>query len=297
MSRKKSIWNCGEGLIFTGKNTSMSIQNSRLFYHYSLLATNRFKWENLPDGVRSEHIEENLYHHGQVLFFDDDELGLLTLPCSSNGQLNVYGEPKEFTVWGVNYNKTGIKEDDSVRIKANDLCFPQVLQVAHYTNLLDEIEKTMEMNLEQQRFPFIIPTTKKNELSMKNYYKKVDEGEKAIFVDEKLSESPNEGIKVLNTQAPYLLTDLQFHKEKTVNELLTILGINNLAVNKRERLVTGEVEVNNENIEMNLQTEYKNRLLACEEINKKFGLNITVTKVVNLMNKEGDDDGEIYPRD
>lgn len=297
MSRNKSMWNNGEGLMFTGKNSGEYVANGRLFNHYTLLATNRFKWENLPKGVRSEHIEENLYHHGQVLFFNDDKLGLLTLPCCSNGKLNPYGEPLEFNVWGIEYYKGGVKLDDSVRIKANDLCYPQVIQVAHYTNLLDEIEFTMKMNLEQQRFPFIIPTTKKNELSMKNYYKKIDEGEKAIFVDEKLSESPNEGIKVLNTQAPYLLTDLQFHKEKTVNELLTILGINNLAVNKRERLVTGEVEVNNENIEMNLQTEYKNRLLACEEINQKFGLNIKVTKVVTLMEKEGVFDSKVYAGD
>lgn len=294
MSKYKSMWNQGEGLLFTGKSSSLKINNTRLFNHYSLMATNRFKWYNLPTGVKSEHIEENLFYHGQVLFFDDEELGYLTLPCGVNGGLNVYGEPIDFQVWGVNFSKQ-VNGEKSVRIKSNDSCFPQVIQVLHYVDLLDEIEKTMYKNLKQQKFPYIIPVTKKNELTMKNMYKKIEDGEEAIVVDEKLSESPNEGIKVLKTDAPYLLDDLQIHKEKTVNELLTILGINNLSVNKKERLVSGEVDVNNQNIDMNLDLEFKNRQLACDEINKKFGFNppIYVEKTVVEIDRE---QGE-YPKE
>ena len=295
MSKYKSIWNQGESLIFTGKNIDMDVNNIRLFNHYSLMATNRFKWENLPEGVKSEHIEENLYAHGQVLFFDDDKLGILTLPCTVDGGLNVYGEPIDFNVWGVDYNKR-VKGEKAVRIKANDSCFPQVHQVNYYTGLLAEIEKTMKLNLEQQWTPYILSSTKKNELSLKNFFKKIkDKLEFAIFVDERLSETMNEGVKVLNTDAKYLLDDLQVHKEKTVNELLTLLGINNLAVTKKERLVSGEVDVNNQNIDMNLDLEYKNRLLACEEINKKFGLEITVKKTIDDF--RGEEVGEVHTRD
>lgn len=281
MSKNKSMWNNGEGLLFTGKYSNLEINNCRLFNHYRLMATNRFKWHNLPKGLKSEYIEENLFNHGQVLFFDDEKHGFLTLPCSVDGGLNVYGEPIDFQVWGINYNNR-VSGVDSVRIKANDTCFPQVIQVLHYTELISQIEDIMKQNLDQQRFPYIISTTKKNELSMKNFFNKVFEGVRAMFIDERLSEGVAEGIKVLKTDAPYLLDDLQIHKEKTVNELLTILGINNLSVNKKERLVTGEVEVNNQNIDMNLDLEFKNRQLACDEINKKFGFNppIFVEKTV-----------------
>lgn len=281
MSKCKSIWNQGESLVFTGKNNDMELNSTRLFNHYSLIATNRFKWENLPPGVKSEHIEENLFAHGQVLFFDDDELGLLTLPCSIDGGLNVYGEPIDFNVWGVNYNKR-VKGENAIRIKANDTCFPQINQVQYYTDMLADIEKTMKLNLKQQWKPYIIGATKKNELSLKNFFKKVlDKLEDSIFVDERFSESMTEGIKVFNLDSKYLLDDLQVHKEKTVNELLTLLGINNLAVTKKERLVSGEVDVNNQNIDMNLDLEYKNRLIACREINEKFGLDIKVTKTID----------------
>lgn len=281
MSNKKSMWHNGEGLLFTGKCSDIKINDVRIFNHYRLMATNRFKWHNLPKGLKSEYIEENLFNHGQVLFFDDEELGYLTLPCAVNGGLNVYGEPIDFQVWGIDFSKK-VEGEKGVRIKANDTCFPQVMQVLHYSELITQIEDIMKQNLDQQRFPYIISTTKKNELSMKNFFNKVFEGVRAMFIDERLSEGMAEGIKVLKTDAPYLLDDLQIHKEKTVNELLTILGINNLSVNKKERLVTGEVEVNNQNIDMNLDLEFKNRQLACDEINKKFGFNppIYVEKTV-----------------
>lgn len=285
MSSCKSMWNYGESLIFTGKNANLKT-NNRLFNHYCLMATNRFKWTNLPNGVKSEHIEENLLAHGQVLFFDDEHNSYLTLPCTVEGGLNVYGEPINFQVWGVNYNKH-IKGEESVRIKANDSCFPQIHQIKYYTDLLNDIEKTMLLNLQHQWTPYIIAGTKKNELSLKNLFKKVKEKvEDAIFVDERLSESISEGVKVLNTDAKYLIDDLQVHKEKTINELLTLLGINNLAVTKKERLVSGEVDVNNQNIDMNLDLEYKNRLLACKEINEKFGLDIKVEKTIDTFKGE-----------
>ena len=50
---------------------------------------------------------------------------------------------------------------------------------------------------------------------------------------------------------------------------------------------------------MYLDIEYKNRLLACENINKKFGLNVKVEKVIDNLSldflgskKEGEIDNE-----
>ena len=37
---------------------------------------------------------------------------------------------------------------------------------------------------------------------------------------------------------------------------------------------------------MYLDIEYKNRLLACEEINKKFGLNVKVEKVIDSLSHD-----------
>lgn len=280
MSSKKSSFNNGCKI-----EQSLNSDLAYIFNHYSLIAKNRFTWKNLPNGIESRHIEKGLFEHGQVSFFDDDTLGLLCLPCSPSAQLNVYGDSNQFTITGIGYSKQ-ISLDNMTRILNNDNALPTSKTIYRYAEKLARLEKTMELNEKQQRFPFIIPTTKDNHLTMKNLFKKMDEGENAIYVDEKLSHSGDVGIKAIKTESPFLLHDLQQHKNEVTNELLTFLGINNLPSDKKERLLVDEVNINNGHILMNLDLEYKNRLKACEEINAKFGLNISVEKTINTLEND-----------
>ena len=61
-----------------------------------------------------------------------------------------------------------------------------------------------------------------------------------------------------------------------INQGLTFFGINNVNVIKKERLVTGEANQNNEQIYFNKNSMLKSRLQACNELNTKFNLNISV---------------------
>ena len=279
MSKTKSIWNRGvELLLNTHDNHNLSI----LLNEIMLLALNRFKWVNLPDGMESRHIERALFEHGQCAFFEREDGGLLCLPCSPGNGYNVYGEPMGVNITGVGYS-TYKNIDEVVRILNNDRGIPTTPMVYKYANLLNEIEVTQSRNLKHQRVPYIIPTTKDNELTVKNIYKKIDEGNEVIFVDSKLSNGGDIGIQVLKTDSKYIVNDLQEHKNNIINELLTKLGLNNSSINKKERLLVDEVNVNNGQILMYLDIDYKNRLLACEQINKKFGLNVQVEKVIDNL--------------
>ena len=147
----------------------------------------------------------------------------------------------------------------------------------------------MRTNLRQQKFPFIIPVSQNTELSMKTALDKISSGEMNIMVDKDMSEQLNgkEGIKVLQTGVPYLLDKFQDFKKKEEDYLNTYLGINNANTHKKERLITNEVDANNDLINMSLDIGYKTRKYACELINKKYGLNINVVKVKDLLDKEG----------
>lgn len=278
MSRKKSFWNNGEKILFSES------PRGRLYLTYSLIAKNRFRWINLPTELESHIIEDYLYNCGQVAFFFDKEKGgYLTLPCYQSGKLNVYGEPLQFGVTGIDYSKQ-LFIDDMVWIKCNDDAYPTRNQVLYYTEWIELIEKTMKRNLKLLRQPDIIATSKDNELSMKNLYKQIDDEEKdAIFYDKDKVYRGEVGISVLNRNAQNYLPHLQKNKDDVTYELLTFLGINNANTSKRERLVVDEVNVNNIHILMNLDVEYKNRKLACEKINKKFGLNIDVELVIEEL--------------
>ena len=88
----------------------------------------------------------------------------------------------------------------------------------------------------------------------------------------------NNKLNVLRTDAPYLLDKLALHKHEVWDEMLTFLGINNANTDKKERLITDEVNSNNELINYYLNCFYKPRKNACDELNKKYGLNICFYK-------------------
>ena len=116
---------------------------------------------------------------------------------------------------------------------------------------------------------------------MKNKKKRIERDAYAIKKKKKMTNGGDTGLILDSTLVPFVADKLQEHKNNLVCELLTILGLNNNDSNnlKKERLIVDEVNANNQEIEMYLDTDYKNRKKACDEINNKFGLNITVEKV------------------
>ena len=59
-------------------------------------------------------------------------------------------------------------------------------------------------------------------------------------------------------------------------EFLSFLGVNNVQNEKAERLITDEVNANNQFISINLETMLYERKSACKQINERFGLDVTV---------------------
>lgn len=276
MARKKSYLNEGESLIF-----NKDLKNGRLYNYLKHICKNRYRWDNLPNGLESRFIEDALYNNGQAMFIEDNNLGFLCLPCTSNGQLNVYNEPTTVIITGVGYNKQ-VKIDEGVRIIDNEDVIPPRIHIKYYADLLEEIETTIRLNLEQQKFPFVIPTSKANERSMKTMFENFIKG-LPLFIDE----DSNRGeslLKAVKTDAPFLLDKLQNFKLDVMSEVLTYLGINNTNnSDKKERLLVDEVNINNLHVLLNYEFGYMYRKLACEQINKKYGLNITVSKVIQEL--------------
>ena len=104
-------------------NDNIERETVRLTNHFQMIALNRYRWENLPNGIESRYIEEMLYDNGECAMFDHPDLGLCILRSSSRENLNIYGEPTKLTLTGFNEHRT-IMMDDCVRIMNNDLALP-----------------------------------------------------------------------------------------------------------------------------------------------------------------------------
>ena len=118
--------------------------------------------------------------------------------------------------------------------------------------------------------------------------KNIHENEPYILVKKKLDLMD---VKIDDLSIPYVADKLLEDRKKIENELLTLFGLNNV-IDKKERLIVDEANANNDYINRNVDLLYKNRKIACDEINKKFNLNITVKRVNNIEEKiyyEGDE--------
>jgi Phage Connector (GP10). len=81
---------------------------------------------------------------------------------------------------------------------------------------------------------------------------------------------------VLKTDAPFIADKLYVLKTQIWNEALTFLGINNVNITKKERLLNDEVNRNQGGTIASRYSRLVMRQKACEEINKMFGTNISV---------------------
>ena len=273
-------------------NDNIEKETIRLTKHYQMLALNRYRWENLPNGIESRYIEEMLYDNGECAMFDHPDLGLCVLRSSSRENLNIYGEPTKLTLSGFNEHRT-VMMDECVRIMNNDLALPTLPNIVYYARRMAEIDDIIMQNLRQQRVPYLFATDENNAFSMKSLYDRIYQGEPAIFIDKEMLKGEPENIMVIPTTAPYLVDKLQIQKQEMERELLTFLGINN-TLEKKERLIVDETNSNNQFIKMASDIGFKQRQLACEQINEMFGLNVRVVETQDEFQQEVMEDGELY---
>ena len=273
-------------------NDNIERETIRLTKYYQMLALNRYKWENLPNGIESRYIEQMLYDNGECAMFDHPDLGLCVLRSSSRENLNIYGEPTKLSLSGFNEHRT-VMMDECVRILNNDLGLPTLEHIVYYARRMAEIDDIIMQNLRQQRVPYLFATDENNALSMKTLYNRIYQGEPAIFIDKEMLKGEPENIMVIPTIAPYLVDKLQIQKQEMERELLTFLGINN-TLEKKERLIVDETNSNNQFIKMASDIGFKQRQLACEQINEMFGLNVKVVETQDEMEQEVKQDGELY---
>ena len=92
-----------------------------------------------------------------------------------------------------------------------------------------------------------------------------------LFFGDKLQLDPNK-IQALKTDAPFIADKIIDYKKQIWNEALTFLGVNNIMIDKKERLVSDEANSNNEVINLNLRTFLAPRQKACKQFNDLYGL-------------------------
>lgn len=257
--------------------------NDRVFTDYytrlMLIARALFKWNNLPNGLDEKWIERYLFRDGSCIFYKDNVLGLMVAGTGYAGPLNAYSEPTLLQPIAPNYMYEGpelMNNENAVIIRNNDDMVPTAPTIQLYAMRLTDIDRTITTNVIAQKIPLIIKTSNRQLQTFKNVVRQRNDNEPVIYGDKSLDTT--EAIQVLKTDAPIVFDKLEVQKHMVWNECMSFLGVNNANMDKRERVVTGEVEANDEQIRASEDVMLKARQKAAELINGIFGTNVSVER-------------------
>lgn len=257
---------------------SSAIDNNLTFRQYldrlTELSISMFEWRNLPSTVDARYIELQLFETGCMVYFDDDVLGNLCLNCLYNGQFDVYGNPISRRAYSRynNYQKI-LSPDNSAVIWNNYLHTNSIMQVIQYAKRLYNLDRIIDVNANAQKTPVLVQATEKQRLTMLNLYKEYDGNAPFIFGDKNLDLNT---LKAISTGAPYVCDKIYQLKTQIWNEALTYLGISNINIQKKERLITDEVTRNQGGTIASRYSRLESRREAVKKINDMFGTNIEV---------------------
>lgn len=256
------------------------VLNNRTYRQYlnrlTELAISMFEWKNLPDTVDARYLELHLFETGCMVYFKDEVIGDLCLDCIVQGRLDVYGNPLLRRAYsGYNNYQKLLKYDNSVIIWNNYLHGNSILDVEMFARRLYNIDRIIDVNANAQKTPVLLQGTEKQRLTLLNLYKEYDGNAPFIFGDKNLDLDINT-LKAFSTNAPYVCDKLYQLKTQIWNEALTYLGISNINIQKKERLITDEVTRNQGGTIASRYSRLESRRQAVEKINDMFGTNIEV---------------------
>lgn len=261
------------------------------------LAENVFCFSNLLDSEKVKFLDMSFVNHelvykGSIAWFMDEELGLLALPFMNVGALDLYGRPTTIQVIGKNGYTRQLEVGEYVIMYDNMSRIPLIFDVLQYAERLALIQRTIDINVKQQRTPRYWQVTTENKKSVMDALDGLDSMNDTVITYDGLDLG---NINLTLAPAPYVTDKLSEEKDKTWNEFLRLIGICNTTYEKKERNIKDEVILSQAGTIASRYTRFNARQDAIDKINKMFDMNIEVGYYDGLpttLDSEVIEDGE-----
>ena len=266
--------------MFTANHHADLMMYERVWYNALVqIALSTIKWDGLPAGIDPRAVEYILLHFGCGAMFSEAG-GLLFAQCSYADMLNMYYNPNEVLLtapsgqywyrhaqpWGD--VSTGLVMDaDCVVCWDNMARVPLLVTLRRYAHRLAQYDYVMDMNIDAQLTPWVIAANPEKGKQRQKLRKKLEAKDQYWEVTQTGAE---ELPYVLQTGAPFVADKIEILKLQLVNEALTMLGVDNSMVDKKERVQTAEVLSNNEMIMASRESRLKCRQEFCDRANIVF---------------------------
>lgn len=256
------------------KSDSCDMEEVYFFYKLKNLFLSSITYEGLPDEIQPFWVEEQLFYNPVVAFIYDDLVDMYAaMKVNLQGMPDIYGIPELRQVWAINGYLEYYGKENSVLMWNSLAPFSYAKIARMYAKKLANIWRTIDVNIFAQRTPVVISAPDDMRLTYDNIGASYEANVPVI----KTRDTVNLGlIKALKIDAPYVADKLQQQFKIILSQFLTDCGYESNPVEKRERLINGEVDGNNGETEGMRNSRLAPRIRAINACNELWGWNASV---------------------
>lgn len=243
------------------------------------LACNMFPYKGMPEEINMNAVSKMVMLGGYAIFFKDKDLDKYFCLEGALTGVDPYGYPNfakpisKNISEGIIFPEMKVGEE-CIIIYANKVRSSALPYIVEYADKLAELDVAIKMNTRAMKHPLMLKTTEQKKESISSLMAQYEDDYYVVFTDQSLLDNTSLQVMDFKVSASEIL-NLQKEKETVVNEFFNVFGISG-SVEKRERMISGEMNAMMEQVAVNREMWMAPQRDAIEQINKMFGLNIKI---------------------
>lgn len=272
-------------------NSGLNVTNSYVASFYRMYFYNKIysiiNIKGLPESIDERYFKNTLLTRGFMGVFNTEEYGLI----ANHGTVwdyDIYYNPVMFRAVNPKLHfryerKIGI-DVELVKLTPN---FETVLPIIYYfADLMAVAVQGIDTNILNSKLAYVfLCENQKQAESFKKMVEEIVNGEGAVFADKKLfTEDGKLKVEIFNRDLKntYIVDKLVELKRDIENDFNAYIGLSVVNTDKRERLITPEVELSNNNNRIIIEL-WKDTINKClDKVNKMWDTNISCSLNLNI---------------
>ena len=298
----QALQNDGAGYNKLGEMNKITFQMMLLFI---TIATERYEWKGLPKEIKPYQLEKILNLYGQAVLFKVGNNYIVTQAVNSS-TLNVYGEPTEVqpvALNGKSFPRVRVYDDviqvgekyelakrEAVLIKNNMFSLPTYAMIKPMVERLCFIWESAGINAGLSRVLALVHCNKDISGVVKSEIGKIMGGTRTGLAIVSDKSNVLEKIEKLDLKVDYVPSDYWTDFDNTFNLICEVVGLTtDMNKAKKERVLTAQVESNDELTSIVAKGYLGFRKNSCEDAKEVFGLSMSVDEYKQIKSTKPTD--------
>lgn len=269
------------------------------------VASSAIAWDGLPVTCDPVYLENCLNRAGAAIMVRDPIIGdYFVGQNASTGDINIYGYPNDRRVIFANGMEANYTVETSVIIYNNSMRSSDLWIFQEIAKTLADMDSAIRINMQSQKTMPIIPTTQEQALTIENVYTDIRHNIPYVLVDSNSLDVEKLKDALTFDNRKSFTADLMIQVQREIwNRFLTYVGINNVNVEKRERVNVSETNANLDEIMVMRRNRLNSRQRAADMMKELWNLEVTphyysegrATEDGSLYSFNQNDSGTVLP--